>query len=116
MTSKRQQRVPAATEPPVHLSEKSRELWRAIVPARARSAERIAMLTAALVSLDRADQAREVIAAEGMTFTSKRSGAVHVHPALTVEKNSLAAFTRMWSALHLEWNPEVDGRMPRFLA
>ncbi len=100
----------ASPEPAPHLSARSTALWRELVPSRARSAGRLVLLQSALEALDRADQAREVLDREGLTTTTKRSGVVHLHPLVRVEKDSRAQFRAAWSRLGLEWDPNIDGR------
>lgn len=86
-------------EPPKHLSERAQSLWREIVPRRAKSAERIALVQTALEALDRADQAREVVAAEGMTVRTEKTGTAHAHPLLKVEAESRKTFMKIWDRL-----------------
>ncbi len=100
-------------KPPVHLSDRSAELWRQIVGNRAKSPERIALLQIALEALDRAGEARVLLEADGLTFKTKTTGAVHVHPAVKIEKDSLATFARIWGQLALHWNHEIDGSRAR---
>ena len=95
-------------EPPAHLSERSRELWRAIVPDRALSPGRVALLQAALEALDRADQAREILDREGLTITTKSTGMVHVHPLVKVERENRQLFIRAWDLLGLKWDGRID--------
>ena len=96
--------------PPPHLSERSKSLWADLVPARAKSSGRLALLTAALEALDRADEARESIAKHGLTTTTKTTGAVHINPLVKIERESRQQFARIWSELNLGFDPEVDGR------
>lgn len=104
--------IKSCTRPPEHLSARSQALWAAVVPSRARSAERLALLGVALEALDRADQARDAVAADGMVKVTPRSGMARLHPLLKVERESRQLFARIWSLLNLQWNQQVDGRMP----
>ena len=101
---------PPVIEPPPHLSERSQQLWRDIVPRRASSPERLTMLRTALECLDRADEAARVIATEGMTSKTETTGAIHVHPLVRIEKESRLTFIRCWDLLGLQWCSETDGR------
>ena len=96
--------------PPEGLSERSAALPDEIVPKRARSAGRIALFEEALRALDRADAARAIVEAEGMTFETKTTKAAHVHPAVKVEREARQAFSRLWAVLYLHGTPEIDGR------
>jgi len=53
--------------PPEGLSERSCALWASVVPSRAVSAARLAMVEEALRFLDRADEARRLLDAAGLT-------------------------------------------------
>ena len=100
-----------APDPPPHLSERSRALWREEVPSRARSPERQALVIAALDALDLADECRVQVRAEGLTARTKTTGAVHVHPLVKVEKEQRSLFAKVWGQLNFQWNQSIDGRM-----
>jgi len=97
------------TAPPAHLSPRSQSLWQEIVPRRARSPERLELLTVALEARDRMDAARLAVNASAMTTTTATTGAVHLHPLLRVEKEARAQFLQAWAALNLEWDTMIDG-------
>jgi phage terminase small subunit len=59
--------------------------------------------------LDRADAAREAIEREGLTFKTKRSGALHLHPLVAIEQSERRAAMRLWMRLGLHWDPMIDG-------
>jgi phage terminase small subunit len=63
----------------------------------------------ALEQLDRADAARAEVERDGTTFKTKRTGAVHAHPALAIERQARMSFTRIWDQLGLSWCGELDG-------
>ena len=96
---------------PSHLSERSAALWRAVVPSRAKSAERQALVIAALEALDLADECLARVREEGMTTTTKSTGAIHVHPLMKVEKEQRSLFARLWGQLNFQWNAGIDGRV-----
>ena len=97
-------------EPPPHLSERSAELWRRLVPGRARSVGRLTLLTAGLEALDRADQARRLIDGGELISKTESTGALHVHPGVKIERDNRALFAQIWAKLGLEWNQSEDGR------
>jgi hypothetical protein len=68
-------------EPPAHLSARSQDIWRTIGPEKAMNPCRRLILQSGLEALDLADKAREAIAEQGLTTTTKTTGAVHVNPA-----------------------------------
>ncbi len=94
--------------PPAHLSERSKQLWRDLVPRQAEKTERLTLLRVALELLDRADRARETVALEGLTTTTRRSGAVHVHPLVKVEREARQQFIKAWLALGFQHDESED--------
>jgi phage terminase small subunit len=96
-------------DPPADLSDRARELWNSAVPAHADGLCRQATVAEALRALNRADQARAIIDAEGMTFVTEGTGTVHVHPLVKVERESRQLFFRLWSGLGLNWRQEQEG-------
>lgn len=97
-------------EPPAHLSDASKALWRDLVPGRARSRGRLVLLTVALEAKDRADEARDLIAAEGMVTKEEGAKMTHIHPALRIEKDARQQFLVAWRELGLRWDTKLDGR------
>ena len=85
---------------PAHLSERSRLLWQKIVPLYVTPA-RHTLVQTAFEQLDRVDQARELIAKDGLVLAGK--GAIpHVHPAARIEKDAVAAVTRLFTVLGVD--------------
>ncbi len=112
MTKPKKQALSPVPDPPAGLSERSLALWHAVVPDRARSAGRLALVEEALRSLDRADAARLAVAVEGMTSTTESTGAVHVYPLVKVERENRAAFMRAWMELGFAFQVDVDAPEP----
>jgi phage terminase small subunit len=102
--------TPQPVAPPAGLSERSQQLWKELVPSRCRSLGRLTMLAEALRVLDLADQAHEIVKAQGMVTTTKRSGVSHINPALKAERELRQQFLRTWETLGLQWDASVDGR------
>jgi P27 family predicted phage terminase small subunit len=109
MKKTNQQQPGIFPDPPEHLSERSKELWRKLGPDEAKSIERRTLFQAGLEALDRADEARRIIQAEGIISKTTTTGAVHVHPAVKVEREARAQFVRIWDLLNLKWNSGIDG-------
>jgi len=93
----------ATHEPPKHLSERSQQLWREVVPERI-SPGRLVTIQSALEALDRATGARDIIEREGLTVESERSGLSHLHPLLKVESEAASRFERLWLKLNLHFS------------
>src|SRR5436190_901995 len=79
---------PSVPEPPGHLSDRSRALWLDVAGSRVKATPRLALLQTALESLDRADAAREKIAAEGMVTVTKGTGVAHLSPLVRAERDA----------------------------
>ena len=110
--AKRKEIAPELFAAPVHLSTRSQELWRSLVPRRARSPERIALLTTGLEALDRSDAARTAIEQQGMVTVTESTKAIHINPLVKVEREGRALFSKIWAQLGLTWCIEIDGRWP----
>lgn len=95
---------------PPGLSEASQRLWRQLVPDRARSAGRLVLIEQALRALDRAAEAREIVATEGL-MTGGSGKMSHLHPLLKVEKESMALFGKLWAQLSLAWDAQADSKL-----
>ncbi len=95
--------------PPAHLSERAKSLWADVVPRRAVSPERLALLQTALEALDRADECIDLVKEQGLTTVTETTGAVHVNPLVKVERESRQLFVKCWNQLALDWDPDLDG-------
>jgi phage terminase small subunit len=93
--------------PPDGLSAAAAALWRDTLGRFAFHATELALVTSALRSLDRAERAREVVEAEGLTVTTDSTGATRAHPAIRVEAESRREFRLTWRTLGL-----VDAKGP----
>jgi phage terminase small subunit len=83
---------------PAGLSRRSVRLWKAVLEEFELSPAELELLRSALVALDRADQAAEVITAEGVTTTDRYGGA-KMHPAVDVEARNRALYGRFVAQL-----------------
>lgn len=97
---------------PEHLSEDAREMWDKFVtefdlcdtPGQA-------ILRNALEAWDRAQAAREAIDSDGMTVRGS-DGQLKVHPLITTERDSRAAFLSGLKALRLDIEPKKSVGRP----
>jgi len=76
--------------PPEHLSEEMKTFYTSIVNKYNLEAHRLILLTRACECLDRAEQARKQIEAEGLT-TKDRYGSIKPHPCVKMEIDSKSA-------------------------
>lgn len=107
--------VSAASKPkaPSHLAEPTKRWWRAVVAYYALEPHHIRLLTLAGDAWDRANQARALLAAEGITYTDDRSGTPRAHPAIAIERDSSIRIARLIRELDLDGEPGPDPRPPR---
>lgn len=94
------------TPPPGHLSDMAADIWREVVARYLVEIEGLPLLEKALTQYDRARQARREIEENGLTWTNPDSGAVHVNPAVKVERDATKAFRLAWKELALDIETE----------
>jgi hypothetical protein len=99
-----------APPPPTGLSSMSEDAWRLLVPSRARSPGRRLLVEQMLRALDRTEECRALIAAQGLTQSTKTTGMVHVNPLVKAEREARGLFAKLAGLLSLEWDAMVDGR------
>ncbi len=94
-------------QPPKHLSEGARGWWRKVARGWQLDDSGYLILEIALSAYDRLNQARELIAAEGLIQNGKP------HPALGAEKEARIGLLRAWRQLGLDVEPPGPiGRPP----
>ncbi len=103
------ERLPAA---PSHISGRAKGLWRALVKEFALEAHQLELLRRACEASDRADEARELLAGDGLT-TVDRYGQVKPHPAVNIERDARLAEARLIRELALEPAEPEAPRPPR---
>jgi P27 family predicted phage terminase small subunit len=95
---------PAFDPPPLpdHLGEPERLIWAGVfADYKLETGASIAVLTTALEAHQRAREAREAIAVDGMVVTG-RDGQAKVHPLLAVERDARQAWLSGIRALGLD--------------
>ncbi|OAI54013.1 hypothetical protein AYO44_03785 [Planctomycetaceae bacterium SCGC AG-212-F19] len=106
--------TPPATypDPPAHLCERAKRLWQAAMPRqRAWSEGRLAALQHALELLGMLDHAEALLKQEGLSVVTKRTGVAHLNPLAKHCLELRKEFSKDWRALHLGFDPSIDGRM-----
>lgn len=94
---------------PAHLSAASRALYRGIVADYVLEPLHVRLLTEALGSLDRAEQARTQLDRDGLTATT-RLGELKSHPLLLVERDARNTFARLMKQLGLDLEAPTERR------
>ena len=91
----------ALPEPPAYLSALMRAWWRSVSETYDLGDHDLLRLEATAQAWDRWNQARELIAQSGLTFTDER-GIIRAHPAVAIERDARIAFLRGCRELCLE--------------
>jgi len=94
------------------LSDAAQSWWRDTVGEYELDAHHLRTLSEAAWSWDRAQQARALVDAEGLTVRD-RFGQAKPHPAVAIERDSRSAYLRAMRELDLDGAPEPDVRPPR---
>lgn len=102
----------ATPRPPRHLRPATKEWWSAVVENYELEDHHLRLLTLAAEAFDRGQEARAVLAAEGLTFTDARFKTPKVRPEVSIERDSRLAFARLLRELRLD-EPAPDARPPR---
>ena len=100
---------PIFPDPPGHLSEKAKEIYRFYTGLTVRAPAQIIVFVKGLEALDQADEAGRIIRQEGLSQISKRSGMSRQHPLLNTQKEAMACFLKIWKALGLNRNYHQNG-------
>src|SRR5437773_259217 len=100
---------PATPAPPKHLLPTTRRWFAEVVAGFVLEAHHVRLLTLACESWDRATQAREQLARDGLTFKD-RLGSIRAHPAAAIERDSRTAFARLLRELALDVDAPADER------
>src|SRR5215208_5043502 len=98
-----------ARRAPGHLGQATRKWWRSVVAEYDLDPHHERLLTLAAEAYDRAQEARETVAAEGAYFED-RFGQPKAHPAIAVERDARIGFARLLRELDLDGEPAPDPR------
>jgi P27 family predicted phage terminase small subunit len=94
---------------PAHLAENTRLWWRQVVRNYVLEPHHLLLLQAAGEAWDRLQQARELLARDGLTIGG-REGGMRPHPAAAIERDSRIAFARLIRELDLDVDPPPSNR------
>lgn len=97
---------------PTHLQPATRKWWLEVVEEFELEKHHIRLLTLAAEAWDRCTQAREALAASGLTFVD-RFGQPHARPEVTIERDSRVAVARLTRELGLDLFQPDESRPPR---
>ena len=94
---------------PDHLSESTRVWWRNVIKNYELEPHHVRLLQAAAECWDRLQQARELLARDGLVIEG-REGGMRPHPAAAIERDSRIAFARLIRELDLDVEPPATAR------
>jgi P27 family predicted phage terminase small subunit len=93
---------------PAHLRDATRAWWRSVVRNYQLEPHHLMLLRAAGETWDRLQQARELLARDGLTVGG-REGGIRPHPAVAIERDSRIGFARLIRELGLDDADEQRG-------
>lgn len=96
---------------PRHLRAGTRRWWDTVVADYDLEDHHLRLLTLAAEAWDRCAEAREILEAEGLTFTD-RFGQPKARPEVAIERDSRIAFARLLRELGLDHAMPEDVRPP----
>jgi hypothetical protein len=99
-------------KPPRHLRLATRRWWATVVADFELEPHHLMLLTKAAEAFDRAEQAREILAKEGLTYED-RFDQPRARPEVGIERDSRLGFARLLRELALDANEPDDIRPPR---
>lgn len=97
--------------PPTHLARPTQDWWKAVVEEYELEGHHLRLLQLAGEAWDRCEQARDALAANGLTFDD-RFGAPHARPEVAIERDSRTAFARLIRELDLDVDPPAERSRP----
>ncbi len=91
--------------PPRHLSAESREWWKTVLADYELTPHDLVLLRRACDAMDRGEQARKLLAREGLTIATEHG--VKTHPAVAVERGAAQTLIHLIKALGLNKTDET---------
>ena len=95
---------------PAHLRPDTKAWWLSVHQEYDLAEHHVRLLTLAAEAFDRACEAREILARDGIVIGG-REAAVRPHPAVAIERDARIAFARLIAQLNLDVDSPVDSSM-----
>src|SRR5262245_35960758 len=92
---------------PTGLSQEARKLWQTLVDTFEFDAPALLILATAMQTYDRRNQAREILAKEGIVQVDRFQQS-KPHPAVFVERDTTALLLKLMKSLNLDLEPLHD--------
>ena len=96
---------------PRHLKAATRRWWAAVVNDWTLEAHHIRLLTLAAEAWDRGQEARALVAKDGLCVATK-AGGPRLHPAVRVQQEAEIGFARLIRELDLDVAPPAEAKRP----
>src|SRR5687768_2067225 len=96
--------------PPEHLSDRCRKWWRSVVSDFELELHHLHLLRLAAEAIDRAEEARAILADEGIVVRTGET--VKAHPAVAIERDARLAAARLIRELDLDVEPPAERSRP----
>jgi P27 family predicted phage terminase small subunit len=100
----------STSKPPAHLRPDTRAWWQSVHQDYDLEEHHSRLLTMACEAYDRAREAREILAKDGIVIGC-REAAVRPHPCIAIERDSRIAFARLVAQLNLDAEMPSDPGM-----
>jgi P27 family predicted phage terminase small subunit len=97
---------------PPHLSPEMKKFFKKIMTDFDLDTHHVTLLTKACECLDRAEEARQMVTADGLT-TTDRYGSIKPHPCCKLELDYKASARMLLRELGLDLEPPEPGKAPR---
>lgn len=100
-----------SAKPPAHLSRGAKRWWRSVMETSDLGPDEVEILTAAAEAWDRKEEARQLIAEEGIVLHDD-AGLPLTHPAVEIEDQAADRMARLLRALNVEQPSPSRLRLP----
>jgi hypothetical protein len=97
--------------PPPHLRPATRKWWKDVISTWVLNEHHVKLLTRAAEAWDRGEEAREIIAAKGMTYED-RFGQPCPRPEIAIERDSALRYARLLRELDLDLDEPTASKRP----
>jgi phage terminase small subunit len=98
-------------QPPPHLAAPTKTWWKSVVEDYDLEPHHLRLLQLAAEAWDRCEQARDALAANGLTYLD-RFEAPHARPEVAIERDNRTAFARLIRELDLDVDPPAERSRP----
>ena len=103
--------MPKTTKSPKHLHKGSAAFFNHVMSEYTLDEHHVILLTKACESLDRIEEAREIIKNDGLTYID-RFGSPRVNPAVAIERDNKIAVARLFRELGLDLAGDGKTNLP----